>query len=205
MISWTTYHRFAISFKFGTINLLDDGSPIDNDRTVRQAPRANTEMPSPTQPTEITDAECGMARSPIPRSTRGRTGFSLAKVGAIILEMADEALAETGLDGRSYCVLATLAVDGPDSQHELAALMGIAPGVMVAELDQLEAVGLVERNRDPKDRRRTRVTLTTKGDAALAAADAIADTVTADLLSGLSRSELTQLGELLSRGLHVDD
>jgi DNA-binding MarR family transcriptional regulator len=161
-------------------------------------------MQSTTKTTEAIDAECGIARSPIPRSTRGRTGFSLAKVGGVILEMADEALSETGLDGRSYCVLATLAVDAPDSQHELAALMGIAPGVMVAELDQLEAVGLVQRNRDPKDRRRTRVTLTSDGEAALAAADAIADSVTSELLSGLSQAELAQLGELLSRGLRVD-
>jgi DNA-binding MarR family transcriptional regulator len=160
-------------------------------------------MQSTSNPTDVTDAECGLARSPIPRSTRGRTGFSLAKVGGIILEMADDALAQTGLDGRSYCVLATLAVDAPDSQHELAALMGLAPGVMVAELDQLEVVGLVERNRDPKDRRRTRVTLTADGEAALAAADAIADTVTSELLSGLDPAELSQLGELLSRGLRV--
>jgi DNA-binding MarR family transcriptional regulator len=158
-------------------------------------------MPSTTNTPDDTQGDA--VRAPIPRSTEGRTAFSLAKVGAVIIDMADEALADTGLDGRSYCVLATLAVDGPGSQHELSQLMGVAPGVMVALIDQLEAIGFVERKRDPKDRRRSRVTLTDSGETVLAAADAIADDVTAELLSGLNGAELAQLGTLLARGLRA--
>ena len=39
------------------------------------------------------------------------------------------------------------------SQQELAAVLGIAPSRVVALIDDLEAIGLVERRRSTRDRR----------------------------------------------------
>ncbi len=142
---------------------------------------------------------------PMPRGTRERLGFQLVMVGELLGAIADELLSDSGVDARSYCLLATLSVDAPDSQHELARLLGKAPGVIVAEVDQMERKGFVERRRDPNDRRRSRVTLTPAGEAALAHADELADTAIAELLGGLDAGELAQLQALLNKGLSVHE
>jgi DNA-binding MarR family transcriptional regulator len=141
----------------------------------------------------------------IPLGTRNRLSFMLFQVGEILAEIADDRLADSGLDSRGYCILATLSVDGPGTQHELARLLGKAPGLIVIAIDQLEANGFVQRNRDPHDRRRSRVTLTPAGERALARADELADATISELLGGLDRSELTQLRSLLTRGLALTE
>jgi len=138
---------------------------------------------------------------PVPRALLGRTGFMLFHLGAALDAIADSRLAEVGVDARGYCMLAILSVDGPGSQHELAKLLGTAPGVLVADIDQLEGKGFVERNRDPEDRRRSRVTLLPAGQQALAQADQVSAEIVAGMLSGLSPAEIEQLTALLNRGL----
>jgi DNA-binding MarR family transcriptional regulator len=144
---------------------------------------------------------CPITDLPVPQGARGRTALMLVKVGAMLEEIADAQLAASGLDARDYTLLAILSVDGPGSQHELARLLGRAPGIIVAEVDELERKGLVERNRDPQDRRRSRVTATAAGRTALTRADGLADSAIAELLGGLDVDELAQLGALLERGL----
>ncbi len=141
----------------------------------------------------------------IPRAGETRMPLLLARAGAFLVDTADELLAPAGVDGRGYQVLAILATDGPGSQLELAKLLGKAPALIVAAIDQLEAQGFVERTRDPADRRRSRVMLTKAGERALARADKLADEAAAELLSGLDAGELAQLHDLLLRGLGVAD
>ncbi len=105
----------------------------------------------------------------IPRAGETRMPLLLARAGAFLVDTADELLAPAGVDGRGYQVLAILATDGPGSQLELAKLLGKAPALIVAAIDQLEAQGFVERTRDPADRRRSRVMLTKAGERALGA------------------------------------
>jgi DNA-binding MarR family transcriptional regulator len=148
------------------------------------------------------DALCeAMAELPVPQGALGRTGLMLVKVGSVLEDIADGQLAASGLDARDYSVLAILSADGPGTQHEIARLLGKAPGIVVAVVDQLERNGLVERNRDPRDRRRSRVTLTAAGTAALARADELADEAVAELLGGLDAEQLGDLRSLLERGL----
>jgi DNA-binding MarR family transcriptional regulator len=137
----------------------------------------------------------------IPRATAGRAALLLVNVGAALTQLADQQLAAAAVDGREYAILSILESDGPDSQLELARLLGKAPAVVVAAVDALEARGLVERARDPSDRRRSRVTLTAAGAKTLRKADALADDAVADLLAGLDADELLALRDLLTRGL----
>lgn len=137
------------------------------------------------------------------RGAGDRIGFQLVMVGQALEEIADARLEPSGVDAVGYCILATLSVDSPPSQHELARLMGKAPGVIVAEVDRLEAGGFVQRNRDPQDRRRSRVTLTDAGTETLARADEVADVLIAELFHGLEADELAQLKALMNKGLGV--
>lgn len=61
-------------------------------------------------------------------------------------------------------VLFTLA-DGPLSVGDLAAMMFIQQPTLTKIIDRMEAGGLVAREPDPADRRRVRVSLTSKGKA----------------------------------------
>jgi len=116
-------------------------------------------------------------------------------------ELADEYLAEINLTGRQYAILSILVNDGPGSQLELARMLGRAPALVVPSIDQLEHAGLVERTRDPTDRRRTRVRVTRQGSNALARGDVIAERVVAHTLQGLDNYERAELARLLQKGV----
>jgi DNA-binding MarR family transcriptional regulator len=73
--------------------------------------------------------------------------------------------------------------------------------VIVAAVDQLESRGVVERQRDPADRRCARVTPTRAGLKALAAANKVGDRLVAGALGALSAAETGSLHALLKRGL----
>lgn len=137
----------------------------------------------------------------IPRAVEGRTALLLARIGTVLAETGDERLSGAGVDGRDYSILSILDTDGPGSQHELAFLLGKAPGVVVAAVDSLEERGLVARTRDPADRRRTRVTVTKAGLKALAKADVLAEATVGEVLGGLDADERRQLDALLVKGL----
>jgi len=141
----------------------------------------------------------------IPRGDETRLGLLLSKVGAVLIDQADEALAPAGVDGRDYGILSIIATDNPSSQLELAQLMGKAPALVVGAIDELESRGLVERTRDPADRRRSRVRLTAAGERALERADEIAGELVAEMLSGLNADGIEQLRGLLMRGMGIED
>src|SRR5689334_5894298 len=137
----------------------------------------------------------------IPRAAADRTALLLVNVGTALSELADDHLTAAGVNGREYAILSILDSDGPGSQQELARLLGKAPAIVVAAIDALEGRGLVERTRDPSDRRRSRVMLTAAGAQTLLEADALADEAVAGLLAGLGPDEVQQLRRLLTRGL----
>jgi DNA-binding MarR family transcriptional regulator len=137
----------------------------------------------------------------IPLGMEGRTAMLLARIGGVIGEVGDERLATVDIDANDYAILAILDTDGPGSQHELAELLGKAPGLLVATIDDLERRKLVERLRDPADRRRSRVALTKAGKRALTRADKVADELIAELFPGLDAAERKQLARLLEDGL----
>jgi DNA-binding MarR family transcriptional regulator len=140
----------------------------------------------------------------VPRAAADRLAFLLVALGGRVSELAGERLPALGMDERDYSVLAILAVDGPGTQHEIARLLGKAPGVVVAVVDQLESRGWVERQRDPADRRRSRVTPTPAGRRALEQADGLGEELVSEALGGLNASERDSLLGLLRKGLALD-
>jgi DNA-binding MarR family transcriptional regulator len=108
-----------------------------------------------------------------PQGITDRPALLLVKIGNQIVDRAEDALAEMGLSGRQYMLLAVLSSDEPPSQLELAGLCGLLPAQVVPVLDKLEERGLVARTRSESDRRRYVVSLTDKGREALEEADAL--------------------------------
>jgi DNA-binding MarR family transcriptional regulator len=68
-------------------------------------------------------------------------------------------------------------------------------------LNGLEENGLIERVRDPEDRRRHIVAITPKGQKALEKAEHELETVEDDVLGNLSQDERNELRELLAKAL----
>ena len=79
------------------------------------------------------------------------------------------------LDTRHYSVLAAIADSDRPSQQDVAAALGIDRATLVALADDLEAQGLIRRDRSDSDRRAYALTLTGKGAAVLKRADTLMD------------------------------
>lgn len=137
----------------------------------------------------------------VTRAAADRLGFMLVALADHLQRKAESPLADLGLDGHDYSVMAILAADGPGTQNDIARLMNRAPTVVVAAIDKLELKKLVTRQRDPADRRRSRVTLTTAGLTALSAADELGHRLVAETFWRLDVDELATLHDLLRRGL----
>jgi DNA-binding MarR family transcriptional regulator len=71
--------------------------------------------------------------------------------------------ADSGLTASGMAALATIGRRGPLPLGELAALEGVRPPTMTANVAALEAEGLVARSPDERDRRVSRVSLTARG------------------------------------------
>jgi DNA-binding MarR family transcriptional regulator len=130
-----------------------------------------------------------------------RRGLLVSRLALELLERITPHLEALGIDGRDYLVLAVLSADDMGSQAELANLCTILPTQLVPMLDELESAGLVERSRDPKDRRRMIVRLTSKGRGTLAKADASARTIEEELLAPLDDQTFTRLADSLRTAL----
>ena len=143
----------------------------------------------------------GQERAVVAGGVASRPALLLARLGTALEAAADDWLAPSGLNGRDYAVLAILTTDAPDTQQELARLLGKAPGIAVIAVDRLQAAGLVERRRDPADRRRSRVVATEAGRKALRKADLLSDDGLSRLLPGLDANQRDSLHELLARGV----
>lgn len=113
--------------------------------------------------------------------------------------LVGDGFAREGARKHHFTVLLALAEDGPASQAELGRRLAIDRSDMAAVAAELEADALIERRRDPEDRRRNVVTLTAQGSTALRRLDARVRAAQEELLAPLSASERDALTGLLTR------
>jgi DNA-binding MarR family transcriptional regulator len=128
-------------------------------------------------------------------------GYLLALAEKQGLGTVQPALAKIGLRIPGNGVLAVLADEGPQSQRALASSLRLNRSVMVQVVDDLEAAGLVERRRNPTDRRAYALELTGEGRRRLADAEGVIGSVHDQLLGDLSEKERTELHALLLRAV----
>jgi DNA-binding MarR family transcriptional regulator len=96
-------------------------------------------------------------------------------------------------------VLDTVAKLQPVSQREISDQLGLDASDLVAVLDLLEQAHMVERRRDPHDRRRHAVVLTEQGEAAARRFAALQATAEDRALAALDPDERRLLVDLLNR------
>jgi DNA-binding MarR family transcriptional regulator len=86
-------------------------------------------------------------------------------------------------------------------QQELAEALCMDANNVVLLLNELEQLGFVTRRRDPSDRRRHLVDLTSAGNKALESAEHAQETIEDDVLKALDAEERATLWRLLARAL----
>jgi DNA-binding MarR family transcriptional regulator len=145
------------------------------------------------QPTEITVKKTVKP----PYELICSTTHLLKRLGMEIKESYREAFEAAGASPFHYSVLAVLEESPRETQATIADSLGYDRSWLVGLLDELEEKGLIERRRDPADRRRHVVTLLPAGKQQLAELRAISKGVEDKFLSPLEPEQRASLHELL--------
>ncbi len=147
--------------------------------------------------TTPTTTPAGKAPVRPPRELVRSTSFLLKRLGWAIKDRTFEAYEEAGVNPYHHGVLCTLAEKPRETQGAIADALGYDRSWLVGLLDELEEQGLIERKRDPADRRRHLVSLRPGGEQKLAELRAISRRVEDEFLGGLDRGQRQQLHDLL--------
>ena len=142
-------------------------------------------------PTPIQQTPC------LPRELVASPVFLLGRLGFSVKKRAMQEFEEAGCSGYDYSVLALLAERPPETQATIADTLHLDRSQLVGLLDGLEERGLIERRRDPNDRRRHTVTLTGDGKRQLARLRSIVKRIEDDFLEPLDAASREKLHELL--------
>ena len=125
--------------------------------------------------------------------------FLLVQLGFHLARVFGERLEPLGLEQRHAGMLVRVAQNDGRSQQAIAELLGVNPTRMVLLTDELERLGLVERRRNPADRRSHALYLTAAGTAMLARVREVTRAHEAAITADLSAAERDQLAALLRR------
>ncbi|HVT64604.1 MAG TPA: MarR family winged helix-turn-helix transcriptional regulator [Mycobacteriales bacterium] len=127
------------------------------------------------------------------------TGFLLSALGAHSAMNFGRRLAALDLTPPHVGLLRAIGLTPGRSQQAIADQFGMPPSRMVALIDDLEHAGMVERRRDPRDRRAHSLFLTDKGAKAMTKIADIGREWEEELVGSLTSDERGQLRELLER------
>ena len=125
------------------------------------------------------------------------TPFLLKRLGMAAKERSLDAFESTGLSPQHYAVLSLLEEGTRETQATIADALGYDRSQLVGLLDELEEQKLIERRRDPGDRRRHLVSLTPVGKTTLGQLCAIAKQVEKEFLAPLDPEQRRTLHLLL--------
>jgi DNA-binding MarR family transcriptional regulator len=129
----------------------------------------------------------------------GSVGFLLSKLGLTSATGFAKTLEPLGIDPRHFGILRIIDLTEGQSQQQLGDALHIPPSRMVALIDDVEARGLVERRRNPTDRRAHALHLTARGRKLYEQAREIATDYEDHLCAALSERERDQLLDLLRK------
>ena len=125
--------------------------------------------------------------------------YLLVQLGFHVARGFSERLAPLGLEPRQFGMLTRLAANEGKSQQAIGELIGLNPTRMVFLVDELEQRGLVERRRNPADRRSYALYLTEPGRAKLREAQQAGSGHDHQLGASLTGPQRQQLTTLLRR------
>jgi DNA-binding MarR family transcriptional regulator len=136
-------------------------------------------------------------RQGLPEELVASSTFLLKRLGFSAKERGMKAYEEEGLHPYHHAILIALDQGAHETQGSIADALGYDRGQLVGLLDELEERGLVERQRDPNDRRRHLVELTAEGKRTLRRLRALARELEDEFLEPLSDAERDKLHALL--------
>ena len=141
----------------------------------------------------------------IPEELLGSTLFLLARLGYALKARLVEEFEQAGFNIYQYGVLATLYEGACGTQAMIADALHLDRSQLVGVLDELEERGLVERQRDPDDRRRHAVSLTSEGKRELVKLRKLVKRIEESVLEPLEQRSRDSLHRaLLTLTLHND-
>ena len=146
----------------------------------------------------VTDSETSLKATPgPPKELLASPSFLLKRLGFLLKERAFAAFEASGLSPYHHAVLALLEEDPRETQATIADALGYDRSHLVGILDELEERGLIERKRDPSDRRRHLVTLTPDGKRALGQLRAVVKRMEDEFFAPLDAGQRETLNALL--------
>ena len=125
--------------------------------------------------------------------------FTLGEVQRMMRAYADRQAARYGITRAQWRVLARLSREPGLRQVDLAERMDIEPITLCRIVDRLEESALVERQRDPADRRAWRLFLTGKAEPTVERLHSLAADLATDAFAGLDHSTITAVRAALAR------
>ena len=128
-----------------------------------------------------------------------KAAYLLARVGRTQSVRFAERVQSIGLRPKHFAVLNAISLADGASQQEIGGRMGLDPSGLVGAIDELERMGLVERRRDPADRRRYVLGLSDEGTATLRRGRRVVAESARELLAALDDDEVDTLVDLLAR------
>lgn len=126
-------------------------------------------------------------------------GFLVHDVARLMRTVYDRRMAPLGLTRSQWWVLNHLYFHEGISQTEFASLLDIEKATVGRLLDRLEAKGWVVRKADPQDKRTKRVYLTDQVQPTLQIMRDMAAVTRDEAVRSLSKTERTQLRNMLKR------
>jgi DNA-binding MarR family transcriptional regulator len=138
-------------------------------------------------------------------STLNSIGYLVKRAHGLSLDALEPGLAEHGLTFTQYAVLMALRDDLALNAKDICIKLRHDSGALTRVLDQLEARGLVERQRSAEDRRAIKLLLTPQGHAALKTVVPVVVDRINGAIKDFSAAEMDELLRLLNKlilGLH---
>jgi DNA-binding MarR family transcriptional regulator len=135
----------------------------------------------------------------LPDELLDKSGFVMVRLAMGFKSRAIAALEAAGYNQYHYSVLAVVGEQPRKAQATIAEALGLDPSQLVGVLDALEDRELIERQRDPNDRRRHVVSLTAKGRSQLVRLRRMIDQLEDELFTPLDPESRKTFHELLLR------